>query len=259
MEKKNLTLSYSLSIILLTFVLQSCTPNTHSPLTIATAANMQFAMDSLTHAFETETGIPVETVISSSGKLTAQIREGAPFDLFISADLKYPQALFGEGLTLEKPKVYARGKLVLWDLRSNEKPEIERLVHSEIKHIAMANPQTAPYGSAAIEVLNYYHLYDSVQSKLVFGESIAQTNQFVVSGAAELGFTAKAVVLSPELKGKSYWTEIPAETYSPIEQGVVILKNRAQNITSARQFYDFLFSPKGKEILNTFGYETDTE
>ena len=232
----------------------SCQQNTFKKLTIATAANMQFAMEALTQAFMTQTGIECETIVSSSGKLTAQIIEGAPFDVFVSADMKFPVKLFEKGITTSTPKIYAYGKLVLWSMYDGKLPTIEQLNNPEIKHIALANPKTAPYGVAALEVLEHHQILDQVKPKLVYGESIAQANQFITSKAAAVGFTAKAVVVSPQIKGKGKWIELDTAIYTPIAQGIVILKNDKATNEKAQQFYEFLFSEKGKNILTTFGY-----
>ncbi len=243
---------------LLLFVL-SCDNNQPENLRIATAANMQFAMEDLTKAFTAESGIKCETIISSSGKLTAQITQGAPYDIFISADMKYPTELYNKNLTIEKPKVYAYGSLVLWTMKENIslsdfENAIPLLNSDEIQHIALANPKTAPYGVAALQVLKHNNLLVKIEDKLVYGESIAQTNQFVTTQAAELGFTAKSVVLSPRVKNQGQWISIDPEIYTPISQGVVLLKNSENRRNKAQKFYNFLFSAKAKEILNNFGY-----
>ena len=124
-----------------------------------------------------------------------------------------------------------------------------------INHIALANPKNAPYGQAGVEVLQHYQVFDKVASKLVYGESISQTNQFIVSGAAEIGFTAKSVVVSPTLVEKGKWIEIDQNTYTPIAQGVVIIKKDDQIITEAEKFYSFLFSQKAKAVLEKYGYQ----
>ena len=235
----------------------SCEQKENNKLTIATAANMQYAMKDLTKAFSNETGIECESISSSSGKLTAQIKEGAPYDIFVSADMKFPNELYQSGFSTGKPKVYAYGKLVIWTMNTQLNPNFDSLEKKHINHIAMANPKTAPYGIAAEEALKNKGLFDKIQSKLVFGESVAQTNQFIVSYAAEIGFTAKSVVLSPNMKGKGNWKEIDDNLYSPLAQGVVVLNNRDTNLKNAQRFQNFLFSEKGKEILNKFGYSVN--
>ena len=226
-------------------------------LTIATSANMQYAMKDLVRAFTEKTGIACETVISSSGILTAQIREGAPFDLFVSADMKYPTELFRDGFTVSEPEIYAYGKLILWTLDPGLDPSLVLLTSDRIRHIALANPKTAPYGTATVEALENAGIYEKVKYKLVFGESISQTSQFIVSGAAEIGFSAKSVVLSPDLEKKGNWIEVEENNYTPIAQGVVILKNRKKRIQQAEKFDEFLFSENGREILNKFGYSVN--
>ncbi len=232
----------------------SCQTEAPEKLTIATAANMQFAIKELVHAFSEESNMACEAVISSSGKLTAQIREGAPFDIFVSADMKYPETLFNLGL-VSAPEIYAYGKLVLWSMKENLEPSVQLLSEENIKHIALANPKTAPYGMAAMEVFKHYGIFDKIEHKLVYGESISQTNQFIVSKAADIGLTAKAVILSPEIKGKGKWEAIDPKIYTPIAQGIVISKKRKNNVEKARQFRDFLFSEKGKAVLEKYGYE----
>jgi len=250
---------FSIKIItlLLIILLASCHTSNKNTLTIATSANMQFAMDELISEFSKETGIKCQTIIGSSGKLTAQIKEGAPYQLFVSANMKYPNNLFHAGLTTSPPKIYAFGKLILWTVNSSVKPSLSILTQNNIKHIATANPKTAPYGSATIEVLKNIHLYNEVESKLVFGQSIAQTNQFITTKVADLGFTSKSVVLTKKMKGVGNWIEIDSTLYSPIAQGVVILKSKKSELEKATKFYNFLFSSKAKEILNNFGYSTN--
>lgn len=223
---------------------------------IATAANMQFVMIDLTETFKKKTGITCETILGSSGKLTAQIVAGAPYDIFVSADMKYPQVLHEKGLTLAAPKVYTSGSLVLWTAEKRALSWPESLMDSKLTHIAMANPKTAPYGTAAMETLRALGLKDILEPKLVYGESIAQTNQFITSQAAQIGFTAKSVVLAPNLKDKGSWLDISSDYHSPLKQGVVILKGRSSHKTEATKFYEFLFSEEAKEILNKFGYSS---
>ena len=236
-------------------LLLGCTSQSEKPLTIAAAANMQFALTEITEAFTEETGIKTETILGSSGKLNAQIKEGAPYDVFVSADMAFPQDLYESGLTKVAPKVYANGTLILWSFQNEIQPSFELLNNSSIKHIAIANPKTAPYGIAASQVLNAKGFYNQVEGKLVFGESIGQTNQFIITGAAEVGFTAKSVVLSPQMKAKGNWVEIPGELHDPISQGIVLLKTDEETSKKAQLFYDFMFSEKAKIILRKYGYQ----
>lgn len=221
-------------------------------LLIATAANMQFAMAQLTQIFTQETGIACEVIPASSGKLTAQIAAGAPYDVFVSADLAYPATLCKKGYALDTPKTCAFGQLVVW-FRKGQKPE--QLHHISPKHVALANPETAPYGKAAKQTLQALGLDSLWQSKLVYGESISQVNQFVSTGVADMGFTAKSAVL--HLSHKGAWRAIPDSLYSPIRHGAVVLKGGRAKRVHARQFYDFLFSQKAKEILHKFGYSVE--
>ena len=244
-------------IFLILILLFGCNKPKEQKLYIATAANMQFAMKELITVFTNETGIKCESIISSSGKLTAQIKEGAPYDIFVSANMKYPNELNISGFSSKKPKVYALGKLVLWTMIDSLKPSINLLLNKNVKHIASANPKIAPYGIPTEQVLKYYKLFNKIEHKLVYGESIAQTNQFITTMAAEIGFTAKSVVLSPNMKGKGNWIDINENAYTPIEQGVLILKKGPSSNKKKELFYKFLFSNKGKAILNNFGYSTD--
>ncbi len=214
-------------------------------------------MDDIVQVFEQSTGTPCDLIIGSSGKLTAQIREGAPYHLFVSADLSYPEKLYRDGLSYEKPVVYAKGKLVLWCMDRSGVRSVADLRDESIKYIAMANAQLAPYGLAAEQVLSYYGMLDQVSTKLVFGESISQTNQFILSGAADAGFTAKSVVMSPQLQNKGRWIELPDKSYDPIEQGVIILKRNPDRLSDARKFYQFLLSDEAKNILSKYGYEVN--
>lgn len=223
---------------------------------VAAAANVQFAMEEIKQTFEEKSGIQLKIITNSSGKLTAQISNGAPFDVFLSADMKYPESLFASGHADSLPKIYAYGALVLWTMKDFDLTEgVSILTKEQIQKIAIADPRNAPYGKAAEEVLNFYHLYEKVESKLVFGRSISQANQYIVSGAAEAGFSAKSVVLSPEMKGRGKWIEIDPAAYTPIAQGAIILKYGKENHPeAARAFFNFLFSEAAGAILQNYGY-----
>ncbi|MDH7447775.1 molybdate ABC transporter substrate-binding protein [Aquimarina sp. 2201CG14-23] len=238
-------------VILLTI---SCKQTEDDTITIATAANMQFPIEAISEAFTTHTGIKNDLIIGSSGKLTAQIKEGAPYDIFVSANMKYPEEIYRSGLAVRPPEIYGYGQLVLWSMHDSIQPFVTLLANENIHHIAIANPKTAPYGEAAIEVLKHYRIYDTIKEKLVYGESIAQTNQFIMSKSSEIGFTAKSIVLSPRMKGKGNWVALDKKVYQQIDQGVVMIKQKNRNGKNAQQFYDFLFSKEAKKILEDFGY-----
>jgi len=242
----------TLGVLLITF---SCNPDVkQSKLTIATAANMQFAMKELTQAFTEQSGIKTELILGSSGMLTAQLMAGAPYDIFVSADLQYPEYLYEHGYGYQKPDIYGYGQLVLWTCKAGISPSLSWLKEESVSHIAIANPELAPYGRAAKEVLIQEGLYDSISQKLVYGESIAQTNQFIRTGAAEIGFTALSVVLSPQIKGTGKWSLLPAEKYSPIAQGILVLNIEEASLNNALKFHTFLKSDNGKGILKKYGY-----
>lgn len=235
-------------------ICNSCHQEEDTVVIIAAAANMQFAIKEISKRFTKKTGVPCRFVISSSGKLTAQIKEGAPYDIFVAANMKYPNEIYKSNLAVDTPKVYARGQLILWSMNHKTQTSIVDLTSKNIQHIAIANPKTAPYGQAAIEVLSHAQIYDSIIDKLVYGESIAQTNQFIVSKSVEIGITAKSVVMSPMMKGKGHWITLDSNTYGPIYQGVVLVKSKKVSKKEAKQFYDFLFSVEAQEILEDFGY-----
>lgn len=253
--KKAMLLSFIMALCILYAAIPVSAQN--AKVTVAVAANMQYAIKALKTQFEKETGIQVELILGSSGKLTQQIQEGAPFDVFISADTKYPLTLFQNKFATDSPKVYANGVLVLWSTKSDLKPEVnlQLLLMDKVKKIAIANPKTAPYGIAAEEILKRYKLYDKLQKKLVYGESITQTNQFIMSQSADIGFTAKSAVLSDELLGKGAWVEIAHNAYPPIEQAAVLLKHGAvNNRQTSEKLYNFLYSKEAKKIYKRFGY-----
>lgn len=232
----------------------SCQKTEEAKLNIAVAANMQFAMKELVKEFTAQTGVECQLMISSSGKLTAQIKEGAPYHIFVSANMKYPEELYKSGFSNHSPEVYAYGKLVLWTKKEGLIPSIELLKSEQIKHIAIANPKMAPYGIAAEEVLENFGLLKELKEKLVFGESISQCNQFILSKSAEIGFTAKSVVLSDKAKDQGRWIDVNDSLYTPIAQGSVIIKQIKMQ-KEAKEFYRFLFSERAAMILQEFGYQ----
>lgn len=223
---------------------------------VAVSANASFVTQALKKDFERKNKAKIELIVSSSGKLTAQISHGAPYDIFLSADMKYPDNLYNAGYSLNKTRVYAIGSLVLWTLKNNKIDKgLESLKSASIKTIAVANPATAPYGAAAIRTLKKLGIYAAIKNKIVYGESISQVNQYLLSGVADVAFTAKSVIKSPNLNGKGKWIEVAADLYSPIRQGAVILKHASENNPGGvSAFYKYLFSTEGKSIFKSYGY-----
>ncbi len=232
--------------------------DTDQKLTVAIAASTQYAMEAIKQAFERSNSTNVELIVSSSGKLTAQILQGAPYDVFVSADMNYPDTLNKANLTTTTPVAYAYGTLVMWTCKDIDlSTGIRVLTEPQIKKIAIANPKTAPYGAETMHALSNLRVYDAeLNDKLVYGESIAQTNQYITSGNCEVGFTAKSVVMSPEMRGKGKWVEIKPISYQPIAQGMVItMQGIKQHPKGSVAFYNFLLSEKGREILEAYGYQ----
>lgn len=261
-SKKSLPLKIIFLVPALALLLFTCSGKKEStskkePLAVATAANVQFVVEDLKKEFEQKTGIPVQAIIASSGKLTAQISQGAPYDIFISADTKYPETLFREGSAFNAPKIYAFGALTLWTLREDLDLSlgIKTLEQKGINKIALANPETAPYGEQSIQAMKNAGLLEKLKPTFVFGESIAQTNQYILSKACDIGFTAKSVVLAPGIPQKGAWVEIDPSLYSPIAQAAVItLHGQNNHPRESRLFFDFLFSDKAREIFLRYGY-----
>ncbi len=228
----------------------------NNELTVAAAANVKFIMEELKNEFKEDSGIDIKTIIASSGELTAQIKNGAPFDVFMSADIGFPQNLFKDKFAIEKPRIYAWGTLVLWTLKDLELSKgFMVLLDKNIEKIAIAYPKNAPYGEEAVNVINYYKIYHQIKDKLVFGKSISQVNNYIVSKNADIGFTSKSTVLSPQMKDSGKWIEIDHKTYKPIAQGAVILKyGKENNYNNSKKFMAFLFSKKSKKIFQKYGY-----
>ncbi len=226
------------------------------PLTIAAAADLNFALTDLAAAFEKQTGTPVRLSFGSSGNFFMQISNGAPFDLFLSADMEHPRKLEAAGLTAPGTLVhYATGHLALvvpaGSRLALDCQGIHVLLDPSVRRIAIANPQHAPYGRAALEALRHYGLYDQLSSKFVLGENVAQAAQFVQSGNAQAGFVALSLALAPKARFR-YWI-VPPESYPALEQGAVVLKS-SRNQPTARRFLEFLKAPAAAEILKRYGF-----
>ncbi len=224
---------------------------------IAVAANVSYAIDELKAEFvKTDPDTRVRVTLGSSGKLTAQIKNGAPYGLFMSANMKYPQALYDEKIAITKPIVYAEGTLAYLSVRKRDLSKGMALLQDpKIVKIAIANPKTAPYGKATVEALKKAKMYDSVKAKFVYGESISQTVSYAVT-AAEIGIIAKSSLYSDKMtqftEGEN-WVSMDPSLYTPIEQGIVLLKYGEQK-RAYRAFYDFIFSERAAEIFKKYGY-----
>lgn len=230
-------------------------PASAQDLTIAAAADLKFAMAEVVEAFRSANpGDRVEVIYGSSGKFFTQIANGAPFDLYFSADIAYPRQLEQKGLTDGGTRPYALGRIVLWSLepRLAEVP-LEDLPAAPIRKFAIANPQHAPYGLRAQEALQHQGVWEAMQPKLVLGENVAHTAQFVDSGAADAGIVALALVLSPTMAGKGAWNLIPADWHEPLEQGYVIL-GRAGGNALAHRFVDYMASEPARAVMRRYGF-----
>jgi molybdate transport system substrate-binding protein len=239
------------------FILSPMTPALADTLTVALAASVQYPFDALSAAFTRASGHTLQPVAGSSGKLTAQIANGAPYDVFLSADMEFPAALFRQGLTSAAPRPYAYGQLVLWTMRSelDLRSWQATLTSNTVRKIAIANPKLAPYGEQSLRALAFFKLDEAVRPKLVFGENIGQTNQYIHSTSADLGFTAKSVVVAPKMAGQGRWIDVPAAAYQPIAQGAVILRRgMKEHPAAAEAFYAFLFGAEARAIFTKYGY-----
>lgn len=224
---------------------------------VAVAANLQFVFDDLQQAYQKQSGQRLRAVFNSSGKLASQIANGAPFDLFISADTDYPFWLKEKKLTLNEPKTYALGALVLWSTRDLKVEQWQDLIRQKkITKMAIANPKTSPYGREAMNALQHLKLVPEATNTLVYAESIAQVNQYIHSGVVELGITAKSVVLSAEMRHQGRWVNLPEPAYQKIAQAAVILPHaRGERLAKAQSFFDFLYSPAARSIFEQHGYQ----
>ena len=226
-------------------------------LTIAAAADLQAVLPALAERFDRQSGVTTRVTFGSSGNFFSQIQNGAPFDLFLSADLDYPRQLIAAGAALpDSLYEYGAGRLVLW-ARTDAGIDVRRglplLTEARVRRIAIANPQHAPYGRAAVAALRHESVYAAAQPKLVLGENISQAAQFVQSGNADVGILALSVALAPALKASGVYFEIPEDWHPPIRQAAVIVR-ASQNQKAARDFLAFLKQPASAQLLADFGF-----
>ncbi len=245
-------------IILSLFILSSCTSNVkkkNNTVTVAAAANLRYVLEDINRAFEKKTGVHIEMSTASSGKLTAQIKNGAPYEVFLSANKKYPDYLYKNGFSLNKPKKVCKGVLVLWTTKDIElNRNLKELCNLNIETLAVANPQNAPFGKAAVETLKSLNIYKCLEQKIIYTENVSQISQYVVNKNADIGFTSKSIVLSTHLKNKGRWIELPDTLYEDLSEYAILTKN-AENKLNAKNYYQFLFSKDAQKIFEENGYK----
>ncbi len=251
-----------LSLVLITtFLVSVAHPQ---DITVAAAADLNYALKDLASRFEKQTGDKVTLSFGSSGNLYSQIQGGAPYDVFFSADMEYPQKLAGAGLVdASSLRTYAIGHLVLYlpnsigpdrdHLRDARQEITYILLLPEVKRIAIANPQHAPYGRAAMAALENLGVKQKVASKLVFGENVSQAAQFVQSGNAQAGLIPLSLAMSPAMKAAGRYRELPVDTYPAMQQGVAILSS-SRHKRAAQAFIDYVGSSEGAAILEQYGF-----
>jgi len=224
-------------------VLAGCAAPQRRPLAIAAAADLNFALDELAAHYPGK----LRVSYGSSGNFFTQISNGAPFDVFLSADLDYARRLARRPDAVFR---YASGRLVVWVPAGAALDPATALGSPALHRLAIANPRHAPYGRAAEAALRHMGLWDALQPRLVLGENVVQTLQFAESGAADAGMVALSLALAPEARARGRYWEVPADAYPPLEQGGVILRD----LPAARAFRDYLLSPPGRSILKQYGF-----
>jgi molybdate transport system substrate-binding protein len=222
-------------------------------LNVATAANLTRVFAELGGIFERKSGIHVTFSFGATAQLAQQIEHGAPFDVFAAADTEHIDALARKDLILPSTRaVYARGKLVLWVPDARVQVErIEDLARASVTHVAIANPQLAPYGAAAVDTLHALHLWEKVQPKIVYGQNISTTTQYAATGNADAAFTALALV-HDNARGRKI--EVPENLHSPLDQAIAVVRSTTKP-EQARKFVEFIASAKAREILKRYGYQ----
>lgn len=225
---------------------------------VAAAADLRFALDALARRFETDHAIAIDPSYGSSGMFYAQLLNRAPFDMYLSADAEYPRQLAARSLTLEGSEfTYAVGRLVVWVPASSTLDVNGRglgaVADDSVRHVSIANPEHAPYGRAAVAALQSAGIYETVQSKLVFGENVEQALQFVQSGAADAGIVALSLAVAPSVRARGRYVDVPLDAYPRITQGGAILR-WAADAEAVRAFRTFLVGAAGRAVLKQYGF-----
>jgi molybdate transport system substrate-binding protein len=240
-------------IILFILLVFSTVANSQT-IRVAAAGNLRFIINDLKAKYiQSNPKTKIDMTLGSSGALTGQIINGAAFDFFMAADLKFPQKLKEQGYTIGDVKTYGFGKLVLWSSTIDVSKGMNVISDPKVKRIAIANPGIAPYGERAVQCLKYYNIYESVKNKLVYAENIAQAAQFAETGNAEVAFIAYALIFGPEMKDKGNYYLIDTKSYKPVEQACVLIKAKEPNI-EAEKFMNFILSKECKPIYEKYGF-----
>lgn len=242
-------------IILLAAIVFATISLSAQKVNVAAAANLRYVLEEIKTAYlKQNPKAKVNLTFGASGTLVQQIQNGASFDFFMAADNEFPLKLKEKGLTSGSMSTYAFGKLAIYSTTLNvSKQGLDVLKSSVIKKIAIANPETAPYGERAVELLKTQKLYESLKSKIVFGENISQAAQYAFTGNAEIGFIALSLALAPDMDGKGDYYVVPQSLYHPIEQACILIKTQILN-TEAAKFKKFVLSPATKAIWEKWGY-----
>lgn len=248
---KRLILTWCMSVL----VSIAATPAFAEQMLVAVAANFIPPFREIAVEFEKSTGHQLQVSGGSSGNFYTQIKNGAPFDVFFSADNERPKKLEDEGLGVKDSRfTYAIGRLVLWSSNADLVKGEETLRSKNFKRLAIANPKTAPYGVAAMQTMQKLGLWESLQPHIVMGESIGQTIGFIESGNAHLGFVALSQIMDPKIKGKGSRWDVPTHLHEPIQQDVILLTKGKDN-PAAKSLLDFMGGPQAKAIIERYGYE----
>ena len=250
---KLFTKTFSLFFIALGF---SATVVNAQSIKVAIAANLQPVMKDLQRDFKARTKIDIDVISGSSGNLATQIRHGAPYDVFLSADRDFPESLQKDGFAIKNSVVYAQGVLIICSTQNLDFTNWDKLLLTDaVKKTAIGNPAIAPYGKAAQQALTKAGIYDKIKGKIVFGESIAQVNTYITTGVVQVGFTTLSLIKDGANKQKLFYKLVDDKSYAPIEQAMVVLKHAKQN-AAAEKFYQYILSAPAKKIFKAYGYNT---
>ncbi|AZV45886.1 molybdate ABC transporter substrate-binding protein [Nautilia sp. PV-1] len=233
-----------LLLILISFIFSFA-----SEIYVAAAANTTYAMPEIIKKFNQKyPDVKVNVILASSGKLTAQIMHGAEYDVFMAANMKYPEFLYKKGIAKSKPKIYAKGAIALFSVKNIKLDNFKKALLNA-KSIAIANPKTAPYGRAAVEAMKNAGIYGNVKNRLIFAETVSAVIPYTVN-SADIGIVAKSSLFSPKMKKYKNFADVPKSLYKPINQGIIMLNNKKGTV----KFYNFIFSDDAKEVFKKYGY-----